>query len=115
LKQSRSNDAKAALQACKYEQAELWREYYHRYGASFPTEVRHAAAMGMPREWVAERDARFAEDRARQAAHEAAIDPNYQVFSWDDVFSAWHIQNRTKNSRVEVIHDRGLTKIIRYD
>ena len=49
------------------------------------------------------------------AIHEAAIDPNYQVFSWDDVFSAWHIQNRTNNSRVEVIHDRGLTKIIRYD
>lgn len=115
LKSRNSDSAKAALQACKYDQAELWREYYYRYGASFPTDVRHAAAMGMPSSWIAERDAAFAASDARAAAHEAGIDPNYEVFSWDGVFSAWHIQNRSRNSRVEVIHDRGLTKIIRYD
>ena len=115
LKNGSSDSAKAALRSCKYEQAELWREYYYRYGASFPTDVRHAAAMGMPPDWVAERDAAYAASDARQAAHDGSIDPNYEVFSWDDVFSAWHIRNRSNASRTEVIHDRGLTRIIRYD
>ena len=91
---------------------ELERGQLRESGLRSNRDVERARQLGMDRAWVdAEADRLYAESVERNRKPDPV-----PVFSWQNVFDAWHVQRQSGalDGRVEVYDDRGLVRVVKY-